>query len=44
MGVKIDQGKKIIERTVSGGLYTERSLKLVRELALAVTRTKGIMS
>ena len=41
MGVKIDQGKKIIERTVSGGLYTERSLKLVRELALAVNTYKG---
>ncbi len=41
MGIKIDQDKKIIERTVSGALYTERSLRLVRELAIAVNTHKG---
>lgn len=41
LGIKIDIDKKIIERAVSGALYTERSLKLVRELAIAVNTYKG---
>ncbi len=41
LGIKIDQDKKIIERAVSGALYTERSLKLVHELAIAVNTHKG---
>ena len=39
--IKIDKDRKIIERSVSGGLYTERSLRLVRELAIAVNTHKG---
>ena len=39
--LKIDKDKKIIERAVSGGLSTVRSLKLVRELAIAVNTHKG---
>jgi hypothetical protein len=41
LATKIDEDKKIIERTVSGDLYTERSLQLVRELAVAVNTHKG---
>ena len=40
MATKIDKDKKIIERIVSGDLYTERSLQLVRELAVAVNTLK----
>ena len=36
LATKIDNDKKIIHRSVSGELYTQRSLKLVRELAMAV--------
>jgi hypothetical protein len=38
---KVDDTKKILERTVSGELYTERSLKLIQELALCVDTHKG---
>jgi hypothetical protein len=41
MDIKIDTDKKIIHRTVTGALYTERSLMLVRELAMAVNTHKG---
>jgi hypothetical protein len=40
LGTRIDKDKKIIERSVAGDLYTERSLKLVRELAVAVNSHK----
>ena len=35
--IKIDNERKIIQRTVTGDLYTERSLKLVREQAFSVS-------
>ena len=38
--ISIDQEKKIIQRTVTGDLLTERSLKLVHELALHVSTHK----
>ena len=41
MTIRIDQDKKIIERAVTGVLFTERSLKLVRELAITVNTHKG---
>jgi len=41
MDIKIDIEKKIIHRTVAGDLYTARSLKLVRELGMAVNTYKG---
>ena len=40
-GIEIDEEKKIIQRSVSGELYTERSLSLVRELALSLLTYKG---
>jgi len=40
MTIKIDKGRKIIQRTVTGELHTERSLKLVREIALAASTHK----
>lgn len=39
--IKIDHDKKIIGKTVIGDLYTERSLKLVRELAVSANIHKG---
>ena len=39
--IKIDNNNKIIHRTVTGDLYTERSLKLVHELAFVVSNHKG---
>ena len=41
MTIKIDPDKKIIERAVTGVLFTERSLSLIRELAIAVSTHKG---
>ncbi len=41
LDIKIDNEKKIIQRTVTGDLYTGRSLKLVRELAMSVNTHKG---
>lgn len=41
LNFEINTDKKIIHRTVAGDLYTERSLKLVRELATAVNARKG---
>ncbi len=41
LDIKIDDDNKIIHRTVVGGLYTERSLKLVRELAWSVSTHKS---
>jgi hypothetical protein len=41
LDIKIDNEKKIIQRTVAGDLYTGRSLKLVRELAMSVNTHKG---
>lgn len=41
MAIKIDTDKKIIFRTVTGDLYTERSLKLVREIAMVANSHKG---
>ena len=40
-GVKIDHEGRIIRKTVGGELYTERSLKLVREIALVVNAHRG---
>ena len=39
--IKVDKDNKIIERTVNGYLYTERSLRLVHELAFYVSNHKG---
>ena len=39
--IEIDENSKIIQRTVTGELYTERSLSLVRELALSLLTHKG---
>ena len=39
--IEIDENNKIIQRTVIGELYTERSLSLVRELALSLLTHKG---
>ncbi len=39
-GVTVDHERRIIRKTARGELYTERSLKLVRELALAVNTHK----
>ncbi len=39
--IKIDNESKIIQKTVTGDLYTERSLKLVRELALFISTHRG---
>ena len=39
--LEIDKDHKIIQRTVTGGLFTERSLGLVRELAMIVNTHKG---
>ena len=41
MTFKIDTDRTIIERTVSGGLYTERPFHLVREIALGFNTHKG---
>lgn len=41
MDIKIDNDNKIIEKIVAGDLYTEHSLKLVRELGMAVSSNKG---
>jgi len=41
LDIKIDNDNMIIEKTVSGELYTERSLELVRELALGLNTHKG---
>lgn len=41
MAIRIDTEKTIIERTVSGDLSTERSLRLVREIALSLDTHKG---
>jgi hypothetical protein len=38
--IKIDKGQKIIKRAVSGVLYTDRAIKLVRELSLEVELQK----
>ena len=35
-GVTIDNDRKIIQRKMTGELYTDRSLQLVRELSLSV--------
>lgn len=40
MTITIDNDRKIIQRTVTGELHTERSLKLVREIALAASTHK----
>ena len=37
----VDREKKLIERTVAGDLCTERSLLLVREIALGLNTHKG---
>lgn len=39
--LEIDKDRKIIHRTVTGGLFTERSLELVRELAVALGKHRG---
>ena len=39
--IEIDENNMIIQRTVTGELYTERSLSLVRELALSLLTHKG---
>ena len=39
--IRIEKDRKIIHRTVTGDLYTERSLELVRELAWSVSTYKG---
>lgn len=39
--IKIFEDRKIIQRTVTGELHTERSIKLVRELAVAVKLNRG---
>lgn len=39
--IEIDENKKLLQRTVTGDLYTERSLQLVRELALSLLTHKG---
>ena len=39
--IEIDENNKIILRTVTGELYTERSIKLVRELAISLLTHKG---
>lgn len=39
--IEIDKERKVIQRTVTGGLITERSLELVRELAMVVDAHKG---
>ncbi len=40
-GLSVDRERKIITKTVTGELYTDRSLRLVRELALAVDTYRG---
>lgn len=40
-GLSVDHERKIITKTVTGELYTNRSLSLVRELALAVNTYRG---
>jgi hypothetical protein len=39
--LEIHQDRKIIQRTVTGDLYTGRSLELVRELAMIVNEHRG---
>jgi hypothetical protein len=39
--LEIDEDRKIIQRTVTGNLFTERSLKLVRELATILNSHSG---
>jgi hypothetical protein len=41
MDIKIDSDKKIIEKTETGVMFTERSLSWVRELAFAVQLNPG---
>lgn len=41
MAVVIDDDKRIIQKTVTGKLYTERSLELVRELAINLDSYRG---
>jgi hypothetical protein len=38
--IKIDNDQKIIKRAVSGVLHTDRAIKLVRELSMAVELQK----
>ena len=38
--IKIDNDQKIIKRAVSGVLYTDRAIKLVRELSIAAALQK----
>jgi hypothetical protein len=38
--IKIDKDQKIIKRAVSGVLYTDRAIKLVRELSIAAALQK----
>jgi hypothetical protein len=40
LDIKVDDEKKIIQRTVTGELFTERSLELVREIGMAVNTHK----
>ncbi|MBC2734149.1 MAG: hypothetical protein HF981_07315 [Desulfobacteraceae bacterium] len=39
--IDIDKDRKIIQRTATGDLFTERSLELVRELAMALNTHRG---
>jgi len=39
--IKIDKDKKIIQRTVAGGLYTDRAIELVQELSMAANLHRG---
>ncbi len=39
--IRIHEDKKVIHRIVTGELYTARSIKLVRELAVAVKLNRG---
>jgi hypothetical protein len=39
--LEIDKDRKIIQRTATGDLYTERSLELVRELAMSLNTHRG---
>ena len=41
MAIKIDKENKIIQKTVTGELHTDRSLALVRELSMAANLYKG---
>jgi hypothetical protein len=40
-GIQIDHSAKIIQQTVSGELHTERSLRLVREVAMTASLNRG---